>query len=578
MNESLHGRNKVTSELRIARDASQISAEQQVRDHIRSLVYIFAPLIGGAWSLFIGRHAGFDYLNRRWFLGWLFLRDMEDMPGALQRLAFSPYLNEIFIASLALIGQWWLGPLLLALLHSLICPLTYDICRTLCPDINRGYAVASAFFALSSPLAFVHLGRESGHLLAALFIVGAFHHLIRRESDPNLLWISVLLTAALAVKLSSVFTVAVSLIAIACVLPIRAAVKMCLQVAVSVICLVALSSIFLWRAGGVKYFSLGEIVYEPTKFLLYAGALLVVFAGLSRKFLRSTTEWRDQLTSRSRGLLLISLLIAMVFLTTRFTFWSDPAFTPGSTWVSVKRILSTGQFSSDVVLGPNSVRDLEYSYFDVTKRLSLFVAAAAILGAVLSPGRRTFVQSVARSIALVPGFALVCTMFAYGYVRYAVEAVVLVPLAFYVFVGTLRVGDGLRQGLILVGLGALVLPVAGVGAWDGYDDLSGRPGASALVDAEEREWLSGLIPPGSPVFLFGRLTTWVAPVVDRDDPNWFVKPVRPDDVGEQRAVLFYDLGSAADLDKFTTRGWSLSECQALRLRHVALGWCSLSVN
>jgi len=566
-------RNKVSTSLQ-RRTRRLIRCQQ---DRVRVCLYAVAPAIGMFVSVRVGRHAGFDFLNRRWFMGWLILRDIEDMPGALQRLAFAPYVNDVATTSVAVAGIWWLGPAILGALHGLICPLVYDIIRSVAPDFGKGLSALAASLSLSSPLVFVHLGRETGHILAAVLLVAAVHHLAVFNSRANVLWLACLLVLALLIKLSSIFTVGVVLLVVAFSLPWRKGLQLLLHFALIAGIAVALLSIVLWRSGGERYISLGDLVRRPNYFLFWLTIILVsnlvfyVF-GL-RKRPRSHSGAVSYL--QSCGLLLV--VVACLIVVARFPFLSDPAFRPDSWTVALRRAFSTGQFASDVSLGSGSLRDLEYDYYDVGKRLSLGVLVVAVVS-LFGARRADAGQRIGRQIALAPGAALAMSMLAYGYVRYAVEALVMVPLGLAVLLGTFGVRTAAKQLALGLGLCIYLLPAIGLGDWRGYDVQTSRPGIGAIVDTKEREVLSALIPSDAPVFFFGRLVTWVAPVVDRSDPTWFVKPLGPEEVGNSQAILFYELETASELDKFTTRGWILSDCQALRFENAALGWCALSAD
>jgi len=255
----------------------------------------------------------------------------------------------------------------------------------------------------------------------------------------------------------------------------------------------------------------------------------------------------------------------------------DPRFNPDSLLVVFRRLLSTGDLAEGVTLGSYSVRDLEYAYFDLGKGLAILVAASALL-ILLFRVRGDSSAFGPLHVAVIPGVAVWANMASYGYVRYATEALVLLPVGVFALLSAIDVRRILRSLAALLAALVLLLPALGLGGWQGYGHRVGRPGHGPLVSDQERDVLSGLIPQDSAVFFFGNLTSWIAPVVDRVDPTWFVKPLRPRDAEASTAVLFYDLANVADLDKFTTREWSMTDCQALRFENVAVGWCRLDAN
>ena len=255
----------------------------------------------------------------------------------------------------------------------------------------------------------------------------------------------------------------------------------------------------------------------------------------------------------------------------------DARFVPDSLSVTLRRLLHTGDLSEGVTLNRSSVRDLEYAYFDLGKGLAVLVATAAMLILVFKT-RGSSGRFGPLHLAVIPGVAVWVNMAVHGYVRYTTEALVLLPVGVFALLSMIDVGRMLRSLAALSATLVLLLPPLGVGGWQGYGHLVGRPGHGPLVSSEEREVLSGLIPQDSVVFFFGNFTKWVAPAVDRVDPNWFVRPLRPRDAEANSAVLFYDLANVADLDKFTTREWVMTDCQALRFENVAVGWCRLDAD
>lgn len=550
---------------------------QNARDRLGLSMWVIGPVVGASCALAMGRHAGFDYLNVRWFLSWLLLRDVGGMPGAVQRLAYQPYLNEVAVGLLSLTGAWWLPVLAFGFIHGLIIPLAYDVCRAAAPSVSRVLAAAAALLTLASPLTSVHIGREDGHLLAGVALLVAVRHVVRRGDSSNGRLVAALMVLVLFVKFSAILTVAVSLVAVVFSLPARRAAQTLLSFLGALWVAIAVSSVNIWRAQGQsRLFSLGDIVLESRVFV--AVAFVIVTMSLSgwvyRRagvggFMRLSSEWFQY-----RGLALGATLLLSSVAIRAVRVAGDPRFSPDSLMVVIRRLLSAGDLTDQVTLDAYSVRDLEYAYFDLGKGLAVLVAACAILMLVFK-ARGASSRFGPLHLAVIPGVAVWVNMAAYGYVRYATEALVLLPIGVLALLSSLEVGRILRLLAALLATLVLLLPALGVGGWRGYGHLVGRPGHGPLLSGEEREVLSGLIPQDSAVFFFGNLTSWIAPVVDRVDPTWFVKPLRPRDAEAKSAVLFYDLANVADLDKFTTREWVMTDCQALRFENAAVGWCRL---
>ena len=569
--------------LRSGRSTARREADvcgQNPRDWFGLTMWVIGPVVGATCGLAMGRHAGFDYLNVRWFLSWLLLRDVGGMPGALQRLAYQPYVNEGAVGLLSLTGAWWFPVVALGLIHGLVIPLAYDVCRAAAPSAGRLFAAGAALLTLASPLTSVHIGRENGHLLAAVALLVALRHVVRRGDDSNGRVVASLMVLVFFVKFSAILTVAVSLVAVVFSLPARRAAQTLISFFGALWVAIAVSSVNIWRAqGSSRYFALGEIVREPKGFVT-AGFVILTMSLLlwgvrqsgAHGFTRLSSHW-----CRYRGLALGATLVLTSIGIRAVTLTGDPRFNPDSWLVVLRRLLSAGDLRGQVTLDKYSVRDLEYAYFDLGKGLAVLVATAAILILVFrtrgSSGRFDPLH-----LAVIPGAAVWVNMASYGYVRYATEALVLLPIGVFALLSMIDVGRMLRSLAALLAALVLLLPPLGVGGWKGYGHLVGRPGHGPIVSGEEREMLSGLIPQDSAVFFFGNLTSWIAPAVDRVDPTWFVKPLRPRDAEATSAVLFYDLANVADLDKFTTREWVMTDCQALRFENAAVGWCRLDAD
>ena len=553
---------------------------RHARDRVGLSLWLIGPLASGLYSLSLGRHAGFDYLNVRWFLSWLLLRDVEGMPGAVERLAYQPYVNEGVVGLLSLTGAWWFPVAALGLVHGLIIPLSYDTCRAVTPSTNRLLVTATALLTLASPLTSVHIGREDGHLLAAVALLVVVRHVVRRGDHSNGLLVAVLIVLVFFIKFSAVLTVAVAFVAVVFSLPARRALQTLTSFVGVVWVAIGVSSVNIWRSQGVsRQFALGEIVLEPRVFVavgLLMFTVSLVLCGLVRlgvhRFLKLPSFW-----FRYRGLALGTTLILISVGVRAVSIAGDPRFNPDSLLVVFRRLLSTGDLAEGVTLGSYSVRDLEYAYFDLGKGLAILVAASALL-ILLFRVRGDSSAFGPLHVAVIPGVAVWANMASYGYVRYATEALVLLPVGVFALLSAIDVRRILRSLAALLAALVLLLPALGLGGWQGYGHRVGRPGHGPLVSDQERDVLSGLIPQDSAVFFFGNLTSWIAPVVDRVDPTWFVKPLRPRDAEASTAVLFYDLANVADLDKFTTREWSMTDCQALRFENVAVGWCRLDAN
>ena len=549
------------------------------RDWVGLSMWFIGPMVGGLYALSLGRHAGYDFLNLRWFLGWLLLRDVEGMPGAIQSLAYQPYLNEGIVGLLSHSGAWWLPVVVLGAVHGMIIPLSYDVCRAVAPAVCRPIVVGAALSTLASPLTSVQVGRESGHLSAAVALLALLRHVTRKRDESNNQLVAILVVIAVFLKYSAILTVAVVLVTVVLTLPLRRAARTSIAFLGALWAAVAVSSMILWPASSSRLFAFGALLWQPFEFVV-TGVAIAALGLFLWGFGQSRSQFFRRLSShwyRYRGLALGMSLVALSASVRALRTPGDVRFIPDSVSVVLRRLLSSGDLTDGVTLNAYSVRDLEYAYFDLGKGLAILVAFSALM-LLLHRARGDSSAFGPVHLAVIPGVAVWVNMAAYGYVRYTTEALVLLPIGAFALLSTVNVGRLLRPIAALSVSLVLLLPAVGLGGWRGYGHLVGRPGDGPLISRQEEQLLSGLIPKDATVFFFGNLTTWIAPTIDRVDLTWFVKPLRPSEVEADSAVLFYDPANVADLDKFSTREWAMTDCQALRFENVAVGWCRLDAH
>jgi hypothetical protein len=539
----------------------------------RWVLWFLPSLFGSALGVAVGPLSGFDLLNRRWFTGWVMLSGSEGVTGAAASILRLPWLHDGFVALLLATDIWWLGPAVLGAVHGLIVPISYRCIRTAVPRLSRTGSTVLASVGVMTPLALMHVGRETGHLLVALVLGLAVERFLRRPDDG--FRIGLLLGFAPIIKVSALVVALV--LGLAFLLGLRGMQKIRFIFGSAAVIWFGALFLTLWVRLGL---GLGEESNRWSFFPIFGQRMSV----MSVAFISTTlvlVGWfvlfhnfnlRLARTFASLRPLSVPTFLTLTFfvaLFIRHNGLGDPRFRPLSSFGFLQQMLVSGNARVRAELS-----DWEIVYLDNSRMVILIFTVGAVLLAV-NP-RLTELERRMLLTALAIGSSIIAVQASLGYVRYASPSIALAPIAIGCVVGMNR-GRRLWNE-VLVGSVSLILllPVAHVSTWFKAPGIQSYSAYSSLLSEDEKYLVNSLLPEGSTAFIFGAGTSSVAPAVGRTDVVWFFRPQRPSEANVAEATLFYDPSATRDLDKFSTRGWLLDPCQTLRLENVSYGWCALT--
>ena len=528
----------------------------------------------GIWGVLLGPWSGFDLLNLRWIVGWSVLTGSDGLSGSALALATLPWFHDVVVASLLALGPWWIPPFAMGAVHGLIPILVWDCTRLISPHTSRALLVACALASLSTPIVAIHVGRETGHLVAAVFLLLALKSYLSKKDNWSWhsgLYLALACLAKLAASLSSL-TILLLLIIFS-----RGSERLRLIVAFCYVCFLGnlLSSAVLIALGkqGFNFYLFGIRVSG-----VFGLAGLMFVWTLSKKMGRSRApdeppdisrwpEWRLYFQMSS----LMVACFALVVIVRRIGF-AEARFKPGSLGSTFWQFVMTANDR----LGPG-LQDSEILYRDNGRLVSICLLLLLLLFLGMRGRFETVPPQVVVAI-LASGIPIMVVMASMGYVRYASQSFVFIPVSVVALAETCGRSKRLKGAITLLFVASLLLPSASGLQWFRPAGMTSYDEYDAIIEGSELGLLNSLVPGGSTVFWFGSGVSFVAPALDRRDVTWVAKPKRPDQVGVRGATLIYDLADTQNLDKFTTRGWLLEPCSALRFTRVSIGWCELNAS
>lgn len=509
----------------------------------------------------------YDWINRRWLQGWVAFRQPISEPSSGWEFFARPVLNDLLNAFLLDQGGWIITALVVGGLQGVIFTILILVGKIHLAATPTKFVVLAGLSCWSGPLVFEHLGLESGHALAAAAYISAIA-LVTADTEvrqPEI--VGAFIGLGLLLKFSSVSLALVLLVIIAATTATFYALR----------CVSALAQTVMLYYGAVAFWrrtDLSGVVTVvnrsvPFWFLLFLtilltfGSALLVKRGQTRP---ATYPWR---TKPSWSLAFFGLISVFVLGTSMTQ--ADVRFKPEGIKDSFTRALTWGS-SSPLSRDFLASKDLEADYFDVSKGLALLIFLVAVRTAF--DFRRESKRFAFALLAMIPFVVVLQVEISTGYVRYATEALMVIPVVLVILIGADKRGGSKRMFLGIVSLVALV-PATGLFGRAGYSEIKLEL-QGPLVSREDQREIQQLIPINGVVFLQGERSWLIPPLVDRPDIRIEIEPRRPHQVGHAReANVFYDPVDFEKLDKYTTRGWTLDYCQALRHSNVDLGWCRL---
>ena len=534
----------------------------------RWFVWYIPPVFGAFLSVLVGPLSGFDLVNLRWMAGWVMISGADGLYGSVASLLTRSWLHDAAIALLLEQRLWWLGPAILGAVHGLIVPIIYRTIRLSASQLSKTGTAVLAWTSILSPLVLMHIGRETGHLFAALFLGLSVRLFLKNEKAG--LGIGLLLGFAPLLKVSALLPALVFGMAFAIGLKGVQRVRVLIG-AIGVLWFGSLLQSLLFAARSATWSQIwvwGHLFSTFRVGIISLGLLIAIRWCIGRSGTdRSNMQWLN--SSRISTTFLVSG-IAILTWYIRESDSADPRFRPPPLGHLIRQLLMSGNSRA-----PISLSDWEVLYLDNSR--IVLVAFSAVAGIMmLIHSQWTSVERRMLLASLAIGGSVILVQASMGYVRYASPSIALLPIAVGCVIGVNR-GKRLWREVMLFSVSAIVLlPVFDTGTWFRAPGLRSYEGFGTLLDEEEVRLLSNLLPADSMVFLYGSGTTSAAPVTGRTDIQWQLSPKRPDQVGRDFATLIYNPGETVDLDKFSTRGWNFEICQVLRFKNISYGWCAMS--
>lgn len=534
-----------------------------IRCFKKGLLWLVPPMVAACLGIAVGPLSGFDLLNLRWMSGWVAVSGADGLNGSVAALLRSPWLHDGAVSLLLAPGLWWLGPAVLGALHGLLVPLSYECIRLCNPTLSRMGTTLLACTGLLTPLALMHIGRETGHLLAGAVLAFAVRDFLANpEHGARIgLFVGIVPLVKVSAGLSAL------ILGLAFLLGLRGRERLRFAAGVAgVVWFGALvPSLFLririgrWSEIPIwgQLFPVGGVILISLSVLVLAWLAIQLPQGAQSSFRAS---WLSPLV------LVIGTWITAIWI--RGAGVSDPRFLPPSQSDLIRQLFMAGN-----AYAPTRLSDWEVLYVDNSRMLLVLLSIFALF-LFLRPSS-TYMHQRMLLVAVAIGASVVLIQSTFGYVRYASQSIALVPIAIGCVIG-LSDGRRLWREVFVLSLSAtLLLPTIETDLWFRAPGLKAYGQPTTLLVAEEPQLLNSLLPADSAVFLFGQTVRSAAPASGRTDIKWFLKPLYPEDIGFGAATLLYDPAVTRDLDKFSTRNWRFEICQTLRFENVSYGWCAM---
>lgn len=546
-----------------------------------SAVYAAALCI---FSVSRGADNNFDLINVKWYLGWTSLRGEFELRGlATSRQNYPPF-NDGLQALLAGVGVWWLPVVVWTLIHATSFPIALFLARRIAPDVSPILRVALSALTIATPLVLMQLGTSFGHLAAAPGIGLSLLLMLRARDLRGWVFAGAALAIMPLMKASALATVPALLLGAAILAPtLRLALGYLagffgayLGVAVAWATYVVIrtdSSII--STPGVPISGTPLIVGT-----LLAAGIAVASVIRSDRIESLWASWRVGGRIDLIALTVLRVLLLLVGLARGRSLQLqivDPRF-PVLTWERFfERVTHTGS-----LIDGYRPLDLEVEYFDTSVPvatailLTLLALGLAFASRAVSrgPGVRAFGAGV---YLLSPILYAVWTT---GYIRYAVQSIVWVPMGALVLVAVLREVRWLSSLVAVVVTLALALPLLPQAESSVPIARFAQPEARReLLKPEEARMLSALLPRDATIYALGEEISFAGAVLNRADLTWEFKEPPGDiiDTLEQPLMTVYNPEDAELLEELRLNGLDFSDCVHLRFDASAFGVCRVFV-
>jgi len=167
-----------------------------------------------------------------------------------------------------------------------------------------------------------------------------------------------------------------------------------------------------------------------------------------------------------------------------------------------------------------------------------------------------------------------------GYIRYAVQSVVWVPIGALALVAAMRPIRWISIMSACVLTVALALPLLpGVASAVPIARFAQPDDDRERLQPDEAEMLSSLLPEGSTVYAFGEEISFAGAVLNRSDLTWEFKEPAGDTLEqlEQPLMTVYNPEDAELLEELRLNGLDYRDCVQLRFTASAFGVCRVYV-
>ena len=548
-------------------------------------------VLAGAYSVVLsvfalarGADNNFDLVNVKWYSGWTTLRSDFELRGlATSRMTYPPF-NDAWQSLLAGVGIWWLPVLVWTLIHAASFPIAIALARRIAPDVSVTLRIALSALTVATPLALMQLGTSFGHLAAAPGIGLSLLLMLRARDLRGWVLAGAVLSIMPLMKASALATVPALLLGASILAPnLRVAVGYVLGF------LGAYLGIAVGWAGYVTLRTNSTIVSTPgvpvSGTPLILGTLLAVGVAATALMRSSEIErrWDSCLSNRNVEVLLLAafrllLLLAGIAQGRFLQLREVDARFPVRTWDGFfDRLTHTG-----ALIDGYRPLDLEVEYFDTSVPVAsvVLVALAALFLAQLSRPATRFsaTRAVGAGIFLLgPVFYSIWTT---GYIRYAVQSIVWVPMGALVLIAALRPVRWLSLFASCALMIALAMPLfPGVASAVPIARFAQPDGDRERLQPEEAQMLSSLLPEGATIYAFGEEISFAGAVLNRSDLTWEFKEPAGDTLGQLKQPLMtvYNPEDAELLEELRLNGLDYFDCVQLRFTASAFGVCRVYV-